>query len=688
MKTLTPFFLVWLIAILLAPANASADGMFVVPRFVWDKYKDINEPTQKAILVYDAGREDLILQVKYEGSVDQFGWLIPVPNLPTVQKGSMKCFYELSQYTQKLWEPPAYKTQGRGLDLGSAGVGGKPEPPVKVIEIKTVGAYEIAVLSTGDSGALAKWLDANRFYFPTNKTDVLDFYVQRQWYFVAVRINLTKSGVFQLLTAPRQVQNELPANYSAHLKLAGGELNPLQISFTSDRCVFPLKISSVNDKPSEVQVYVLSPEPLLEKGMLGKKLPLIYSNDLARAATRAQQFERIQMMQRDLQMHFMGGTLATPPSLSPEDKSMIQKMSETPNALPNDLLHFVKVTKADLPDSSKWISRLEDKSWWLTKQAWTFKPEEMRDLEFQPAMDVFAGELGTKYGYFAAASLAWFGTNAVPALIDALRSTNSIVRVDAASILDDSLRSISDPRLTQLALSLLKDPEPKVRIAAIEVLTEYLNWNPENAESLVAMLRDEDVGVRHAAAFYLPQFRNDLNTFIPAFQELLKDNDPGVRATGLSILQRLQVEIPREELLPFFKLSDPEAVGNAFGQMRIQDEKISDDDALPLLQNSQPVARLFGLKALDQNPEKQSFELALPLLNDPEQLVRVKAAQTLRALTGQHFTEDQADQWQNWWTANKTNFVVLLHPEELQPRRVGTNDFRRYLTNRPFGNTP
>ncbi len=75
-------------------ANAPADGMFVAPKFVWDKHKDINEPTQKAILVYDAGREDLILQVKYEGPVDEFGWLIPVPNLPTVQKGSMKCFYE------------------------------------------------------------------------------------------------------------------------------------------------------------------------------------------------------------------------------------------------------------------------------------------------------------------------------------------------------------------------------------------------------------------------------------------------------------------------------------------------------------------------------------------------------------------------------------------------------------------
>ena len=56
----------------------------------------------KAIIVHDAGREDLLLQAKYEGPLEEFGWLIPVPVLPTVEKGSMEAFYELSQLTQRL----------------------------------------------------------------------------------------------------------------------------------------------------------------------------------------------------------------------------------------------------------------------------------------------------------------------------------------------------------------------------------------------------------------------------------------------------------------------------------------------------------------------------------------------------------------------------------------------------------
>src|ERR1019366_5850792 len=201
--------------------KVEADGMFVAPKFVWDKHKDINEPTQKAIIVYDAGREDLILQVKYEGPVDEFGWLIPVPNLPTVQEGSMKCFYELRNYTQKHleWRHGLSHTKSANGGARTLSAGVESEPPVKVIEVKTVGAYEVAVLSTKDAGALETWLATNQFYFPTNKTDVLNDYVKQQWYFIAVKVNLGQG---------------LLGTISSKLKLASGELHSPQIRFWSD----------------------------------------------------------------------------------------------------------------------------------------------------------------------------------------------------------------------------------------------------------------------------------------------------------------------------------------------------------------------------------------------------------------------------------------------------------------------
>jgi hypothetical protein len=672
MKKLVPFLFVLLLTDFLTVANTLADGGFVVSQFVWNKHKDISEPTQKAIIVYDAGREDLILQVKYEGPVDEFGWLIPVPTLPTVRAGSIKCFYELSQLTQQRFET--------GFQMMSANLSGEKsevttEPPVKVIETKTVGAYEIAVLSAKDSDALAKWMDANQFYFPASKADVLDAYVKRQWYFVAVRINLSRSGGFRLLNAPRQAQNKPTAKYATHLKLASGELNPLQISFASDHCVFPLKISSINGQQSEVQVYILSPEPLLESKMLKKELPLIYSNDVARAVRRAQSMRNLRLINMAFQIHSAGGTPHGPsslPSLSPEDEEMLRQARQTPGANPDELLPFVRVTTTDLPETTKWISRLANKTWWLTKQTWTFQPEEMHDLQFDPALQVFAEMLGSKYGYFAAANLTPFGADAVPVIIAAMQSTNPTVRINAAGNFTGAYwgysstgyQAIRDSRLTEAAVTWLKDSEPAVRFAGVQMLTDYSTWNPKDAESLVAMLRDKDARVRHAVAFALPQFSNDMEKYIPSFQQMLKDTNPGVQWSGLEMLQRLQVEIPRKDLLLFFKSSDPETLGVAFSQLSRQGEKISDNEALPLLQNLQPVARLLGLRVLDQNPDKHSVELALPLLQDSDELVRLKATQTLQALTGQEFGEDQTDEWVKWWTENKTNFVPLSSPSE------------------------
>jgi HEAT repeat protein len=655
--------LVSFFAVLFAPANVLADGGFVVRKFVWDKHKDIAEPTQKAILVFDAGREDMILQVKYEGPVDEFGWLIPVPNLPTVEKGSMKCFYELSRYTQRHFEPPVYEASPGSLGLRSADSGPKPEPPVKVIETKTVGDYDIAVLSTKDADALQKWLDANQFYFPPNKSDVLDSYVKQHWYFVAVKISLAKS---------------FPGLISTASKLASGELNPLQISFASERCVFPLKISSINGKPSEIQVYVLSPEPLLERAMLEKQLPVIYSNGMARARNSAQTHERMQLMQRNRQRRFMGGSESASP-LSSDSEKAIQNIVETPIPGPDDLLPYAKVTKADLPDSCKWIPRLAEKSWWLTKQTWTFRPEEMHDLEFESAFGVFAEQLGSRYGYFAAASLISFGPDSVPTTITAMQSTNPTARVNAVKVFYDdwwgfatigrASMPVGDSRIVEAALTWLKDSEPAVRCAAVLMLTGYGNWNSKYAEPVVAMLRDTDPGVRHAVVFALPRFRGDLEKYIPSIQKMLKDPDANARAASLEILDRLNVEaeISRADLLSFFTSPDYLVLNAAFTQLGGQHGEVSGDEALVMLQSPQIVARLLGLHALDQKREKQSVALALPLLRDPDEMVRLKAAQTLRALTGQQFSEDQADEWTKWWVKSKTNFVVQPHPEELRP---------------------
>jgi hypothetical protein len=83
-----------------------------------------------------------------------------------------------------------------------------------------------------------------------------------------------------------------------------------------------------------------------------------------------------------------------------------------------------------------------------------------------------------------------------------------------------------------------------------------------------------------------------------------------------------------------------------------------------LLQNSDPFARMTSVTILYNMANKESVELALPLLKDQDRFVKELAGSTLRALTGQDFTDDQADEWHAWWDENKANFVVQLRREK------------------------
>ncbi|HTR43840.1 MAG TPA: DUF2330 domain-containing protein [Pseudomonadales bacterium] len=622
MKTIMPV-LVSVISLVLVPVIGRADGVFVAPKFVWDKHKDINEPTQKAIIVFDAGQEDLILQVKYEGPVGQFGWLIPVPNLPTIQEGSMKCFYELSKFTQKK-KLDAQWEQYKSAALGTAD--DQPaEPSVKVLEIKTVGAYETAVLEANDSSALEKWLNDNHFYIPPDKFDVIAGYIKEHYYFVAVKINFSKW---------------FPGLPSTPDKLAAGELNPLQIHFASDRCVFPLRISSINGTPSEVQFYVLASEPLLEQVLYEKQLPLIYSNDMARAESYAQKREQLlaQMDAKTEEMRKKRGLPSIPPSLYDNDQEQLnQSIRETPILDPDEALQFAKATDVDLPECTREIPRLARRSWWIAKDTWTFQPADMYDLDFGPALPVFAETLGSKYGYIALGAMNSVGVDAIPILIAAMQSPNRMARADAASILDQQIYT-SDPQIQAVALSWLTNAEPKVRRMAIYVLADKPGKKPVDIMPLVPLLSDKDADVREAAAWVISH-SPDAGKNAPIFHKMLLDPNPAVRISALRVIQLTSLPIDHSELLPFFKIPDRRAIGistayfgNANGHYDLTDEQ-----AIPLLQNAEPVGRLIGLRILGQHADARAIELACPLLNDTNPAVKYAAKETMQKMTGQDF---------------------------------------------------
>jgi Uncharacterized protein conserved in bacteria (DUF2330) len=599
-----------LLALAFIPAIARADGMFVPQKFVWDKHKDINEPTQKAIIVYDAGREDLILQVKYEGPVDQFGWLIPVPGLPTVELGSMKCFYELSKLTQQrqmdgLWAESKSMSSGIGDESAEA------KPEVKVIEIKTVGAYKTAILSANDSGALKKWLDDNHFVLPPDPSGVIDSYIQRHWDFIAVKINLDKSLFHSDSTTSKE--------------LASGELNPLQISFATDHCIFPLRISSLNGKPSEVQLYVLASDPLLCQAQYEKDLVIAHSNNLV----FIDQFKQ-RMQESDQRLTKMREERGLPPLIRADDDYPYPSRAITPQATPDELIQFTQAGAKDLPDCTDKIPRLAGKPWWIAKKTWTFHPADMQDLDFGPAIPVFAEMLSSQYGYIAAANLAAIGPDAVPILITMLNNSSPIARANAADTLG---RFSNDPRVKAAAPAWFTNSEPQAKVLAIEAIGGYPGSNPgpDFIKELIPLLTNEDREVRSDAASAVRNCPN-AKDYALVFHQMLTDTNMMVRMTGLRVIQFAGLPIDRSELVPFLSVPNTYAIGTATAYFRDSHGQydMSNDQVKLLLQNPHPLGRMIGLRVLAQHGDAESLALAKPFLKDPDVRVRRIAERILR----------------------------------------------------------
>ena len=638
-------------AVAFLSVDSHADGCFVVPKFVWDKHKDINEPTQKAIIAYDSGREDLILQVKYGGPVEEFGWLIPVPNVPTVKKGSMDCFYELSKFTQKKFEFDEFMTMSAKGEDGAM----PAENEVKVIEVKTVGAYKIAVLSAKDAGALQNWLSANQFVVPADKTDVIDSYVKQGWYFVAAKIDLGRAG-FELVSGPPRSADGAQAKIAE--KLSEGELYPLHLSFASKRCVFPLKISSVNGKASEVSVYLLSTVPLVEKALFEKKLTENYywrSNGLATLEERS-----------DALFSKRQGGLAVPPGRRPEEPHLATRSWINDD----ELIPYAQVSRTTLPVCSREIALLREKRPWLMKQVWTFQPGEMRDLEFVPALPVFVSSLTNGEGTFAAANLAKLGTDGEHALLAALNSKNSAVRAHVLAGMELGLigrehRDVTS-QLAKRLPALLGDADPEVRLHALNAVSA--SEDRAVTDRVFELLGDDNAEVSDAAEHCLLGQREEVSKRLPLLRQMLHQGNSNAQTAALRLMLHSGVAPSRGELLPLFSVPRMEVASVAANLVERNGGHITCSEAKPLLENSFWMVRLSGLLILYNNMSSESVEAALPLLKDKEEYVRVRTRDMLADMTGQDFGAEQFEQWNKWWAENKATFVPSR--DQVEQRRV------------------
>lgn len=197
-----------------------ADGGFFPPVY----YKeDIYEPTQKGIIIFDGNTEQLIIQATYEGEVNDFAWIIPVPSYPDINKTSSQLFEELHFLTE-----PKYR-RAPGFFFGTVMYAAKMTETagVTVHEQMQVGIYEVSILSSEDSKALLNWLNDNNYRVSSEAESVLNFYIQKQWYFIAMRINLIPYDE-KLITSLKNINPSISNSEDAVNVLTNGVVNHIE----------------------------------------------------------------------------------------------------------------------------------------------------------------------------------------------------------------------------------------------------------------------------------------------------------------------------------------------------------------------------------------------------------------------------------------------------------------------------
>ncbi len=216
-KKLLLFILIFIL--FLSMTRVKADGGFFPPVY----YKeDLFEPTQKAVIFYNQGEEKIILQVGYTGSMKDFAWVVPVPGYPVVDKSDPLLFEELHFLT----EPEYRRAPDWPLFWGytlSAGMLSE-KAGVQLHERYQVGIYDVSILSATDPDALINWLNQNNYSISQTARGVIQHYIDKNWYFIAIRIDLAPYNE-NLISTLKKIDSRITTQEDAIQYLTGDLVN-------------------------------------------------------------------------------------------------------------------------------------------------------------------------------------------------------------------------------------------------------------------------------------------------------------------------------------------------------------------------------------------------------------------------------------------------------------------------------
>jgi len=292
------FFLLSLI-IVAAPSVSADGGGFTT---IVDYNEHVYIPEQKAAIFWDGNYETMIIssRIKSDSFADK-AWVIPIQSstVPTVDSADTELFEDIAfTFAEYDYSSSSYSSFSAELCLitillfvvvtvciillyfkkviskdlvfifltgwiicflasgffqiyFSSGMLGPSESSedinVDLIDFKKVDIYDVVTLKATNATQLIEWLNSNGFYVPNTATSVIQSYCdQDDYYFIVNRINLTNK-----YTTESEIEDAV-----SRLKI--GMETPLMIKFQPRNPYYPMKMTSINEGETKINVYFIS----------------------------------------------------------------------------------------------------------------------------------------------------------------------------------------------------------------------------------------------------------------------------------------------------------------------------------------------------------------------------------------------------------------------------------------------
>ncbi|MDJ0598353.1 MAG: DUF2330 domain-containing protein [Crocosphaera sp.] len=253
-RSLTLIFLVFLLVFVSVNSAAAFCGFYVAKAD-----SNLYNQASQVIIARDGKRTVLTMANDYQGEVNDFALVVPVPVILTeeqVKIGEPEILERLDAFSaprlveyfdedpcdrpyleDEVMRVPVAPQAASEMRSGRENALG-----ITVEEEFTVGEYDIVILSAKESNGLEVWLRENGYKIPNGASEILRPYIQQELKFFVAKVNLTE-----------------------YENTGFKSLRPLMMAYESPKFMLPIRLGMLNAQgEQDLIVYLLSPKGQIE----------------------------------------------------------------------------------------------------------------------------------------------------------------------------------------------------------------------------------------------------------------------------------------------------------------------------------------------------------------------------------------------------------------------------------------